>query len=277
MLSGLCLSKDTRMKLHHLDGIEGIILDMDGVLWTDTRPIGDLPAIFARLKALGLRVVVATNNSTRSADQHQEKLARLGVLLEPWQVVSSSMAVVDYLSHRFPSGGEVYVIGEENLKIALAKAGFHHHPDAEGLPLAVVAGLDYALTYDKLRQAALYIRAGVPFIGTNPDRTLPTPEGIIPGAGAVLAALVACTDMEPLLMGKPEPPLYQLALERLGTLPRHTLAVGDRLETDILGGQRIGCLTALVLSGISTSEQASHWTPQPDIIIRDLTSLLWSK
>jgi len=264
-----------KMNLHHLDGIKGVILDMDGVLWTDTSPIGNLPAIFARFKELDLRVVVATNNSTRSADQHREKLARFGVSLEPWQVVSSSMAVVNYLSHHYPSGGEVFVIGEDNLKNALAEAGFSHQPDLGGKILAVVAGLDYSLTYEKLRRASLLIRDGVPFIGTNPDRTLPTPEGIIPGAGAVLAALVAATDVTPILMGKPEPPLYQLALERLGTAPGETLAIGDRLETDVLGGQRIGCRTALVLSGISTREQAVHWVPQPEMIAPDLTGLLW--
>jgi 4-nitrophenyl phosphatase len=114
----------------------------------------------------------------------------------------------------------------------------------------------------------------VPFYATNPDKTFPTPEGLIPGAGAILAALVTASDVEPIIAGKPNPTLYEFALEKLGTSPEETLAVGDRIETDILGAQRAGLKTALVLSGIATREEGEDWQPAIDIIVPELGELL---
>jgi 4-nitrophenyl phosphatase len=138
----------------------------------------------------------------------------------------------------------------------------------------VVAGMDRKLTYDKLRRATLLIRAGAPFIGTNPDKTFPVPEGLIPGAGSILAALETATGVTPLIMGKPSPAMYEVALMRLGTSPAETLVIGDRLETDIEGAQKIGCRTGLVLSGVTTAVQARLWKPQPDIIAENLESIV---
>jgi 4-nitrophenyl phosphatase len=118
------------------------------------------------------------------------------------------------------------------------------------------------------------IRKGLPFIGTNPDVTFPSADGITPGAGAILAALQAASGVAPEIAGKPERPMYDQALARLGTRPEETISVGDRLETDIDGGQRLGLRTALVLSGISTREEAQAWQPRPDLIAEDLTQLL---
>lgn len=134
--------------------------------------------------------------------------------------------------------------------------------------------MDRKISFEKMRRATLLVRSGVPFYGTNPDRTFPTPEGLIPGAGSILGALEIATDVTPIIAGKPNPTLYEFALERLGTKPVETLAVGDRLETDILGGQRLGCPTALVLSGIATREEANSYTPAIDFIVPDLSDLL---
>ncbi len=112
------------------------------------------------------------------------------------------------------------------------------------------------MTYQKLSRATLHIRAGAPFYGTNPDKTFPTPQGLVPGAGSILAAIEAATDVKPIIIGKPQPAMMYMALEKLGTLPEETLVVGDRLETDIAAGQAAGCKTALVLSGVSTKQQA---------------------
>jgi len=125
-----------------------------------------------------------------------------------------------------------------------------------------------------LKTASLLVRSGAPFIATNPDKTLPTPVGLVPGAGTLVAAVQTATDVAPYYVGKPAPELYNLALERLGTSPVNTLVVGDRLETDIAGAQALGCLTALVLSGATTAEMAAGWRPAPDCIARDLADLL---
>ncbi len=251
--------------------IKALILDMDGVLWRGHQPLVDLPAFFARARTRGLRVVLATNNATRDAGQTLETLRGFGVELEPWQVVTSAMAMAYQLQQRFPQGGPVYVVGEPALVNTLREAGFH--PAQENV-LAVVAGLDRGLTYDKIRIANNLIRAGAPFYGTNPDTTFPAPDGIYPGAGSVLAAIQTASETVPMVAGKPFATIFAFSLQRLGTLPEETLVVGDRLDTDILGGQRAGCRTALVLSGISTPEEALAWKPRPDLVAADLDEIL---
>lgn len=252
---------------------------MDGVLWRDSQPMLDMPAFFAGVDELGIKVVFATNNGTRSVEMYLEKLAGFGVQAQPWQIVTSALATAAYLSQRFPQGGPVYVVAEAGVQQALQAKGFEiiddrHSEAAAKACIAVVAGMDRAFNYEKMARAALLIRAGVPFIGTNIDVTFPSPRGLVPGAGALLALLEAATSVSPIVIGKPEPYLYEFALERLGTPPAATLAVGDRLETDILGGQRTGCPTLLVLTGVTTAEQAAAWQPPPDLILPNLADLL---
>jgi len=253
----------------------GLILDMDGVLWRDSDQIGDLSSIFARIADRALRVVLCTNNSTRTAEQYLEKLGGFGVKLELWQIITSSGALAHALRQRFPEGGKVYILGEDGLSAALHAAGFQPVSDGDSAgALAVAMGMDRAITFAKLREATLLIRAGAPFYATNPDRTFPTPEGLIPGAGALIAALVTATDVDPIVVGKPQPAMLELAIERLETPREQTFVVGDRLETDIAAGQAVGCPTALVLSGVSTRAMAKAWRPQVELIAQDLAELV---
>ncbi len=251
--------------------LKALILDMDGVLWREDEPIGNLPEIFRRIEQRGLQVTLATNNATKTVDQYLQKLGGFGVVLRPAQIVNSPQAVANYLRQRYPSGGGVYVLGEDGLHQAIQESGFHHRQHDV---LAVVAGMDRRLTYEKLARASLLIRSGALFIGSNPDRTYPTPEGLAPGAGAILAAIEAATDQQPLILGKPAPEMYRIAMQRMNAAPENTLVVGDRLETDIAGAQQLGCRTGLVLSGVTTPEAAQEWVPAPDYIARDLAVLL---
>ena len=254
-----------------LPHLRGLILDMDGVLWKDNESIGDLKSVFQKIEHLGLTTVLATNNATRTVDQYQDKVRSFGLELEPWQFVNSAHATVNYLQKQYPGGGPIFIIGSEALIDTLSGAGYYY---SEGNVMAVVAGMDRVLTYEKLSHATLLIRSGVPFIGTNPDRTFPTPIGLVPGTGAILAALQAACDQEPIICGKPAPEMYLVAMQRMNTLPEETLVVGDRAETDIIGAQAIRCRCALVLSGVTTVEQAKAWSPSPDIIAADLTEVL---
>jgi len=250
---------------------QALILDMDGVLWRGSQPLGDLPTIFEKIRLLGLRALLATNNATLSRDDYLEKLRKYGVELERWQIVNSADATAHFLKQKFPTGGPVFIVGENGLARTLAEAGFY---PAEADVLAVVAGMDRQLSYAQLGSAARAIRTGALFIGTNPDRTYPTPDGLLPGAGAVLAFLQAASDADPVIIGKPSPEMYWVALERLQTPPEATLIVGDRLDTDILGAQAIGAQTALVLSGVSDEKSARSWLPAVDYIANDLSALL---
>ena len=251
--------------------IQALILDMDGVLWRGSEAIGDLHAIFKRIIAMGLKIIFATNNGSRTIPQYIDLLASFGVQAEPWQVISSAIAATDFLCTHFPKGGPVYIIGEQGILEACNERGFYQ---SESGALAVIVGIDRKLTYDKLKAATLLIRSGVPFIGTNPDKTFPTPQGLVPGAGAILASIETATSVAPIIVGKPEPAMYKIALQRLNSPAEAVLVVGDRPETDIAGAQLIGCRTALVLSGVTDASQAHKWQPAPDLIMKDLETLI---
>jgi 4-nitrophenyl phosphatase len=251
--------------------IKALILDMDGVLWKDKVEIVDLQQLFQEFSNRHLGVVLATNNATRSVLQYQQKLAGFGVEIETWQIVNSPMAAAFLLKQRIPDGGPVYVVGAQGLKDQLAEQGFYH---SEEKAIAVVAGLDMEFTYAKMAKANRFIRSGALFVGTNPDVTYPTPEGLAPGAGSVIAAIETASETKPLIAGKPFPAMMEIALSRLGTKPEETLVIGDRLDTDILGGQRVGCHTALVLSGVSTAGEAAAWDPKPDWILPNIAALV---
>lgn len=256
--------------------INALILDMDGVLWRDTAPIGDLPAIFEHLQKRKIRVALASNNSTKTVNEFLEKLSGFGVKLGDWQILTASIATAVVLGKHFPDGGSIFVIGENGIRRSLEEAGFIviTDPEDDTEPIAVVLGLDWQINYPKLRRATLHIRNGVPFYGTNPDKTYPTPEGLVPGAGSLQAALESATGVSPIVIGKPSALMMEMALERLGTAPNQTMVIGDRLETDISAGQAAGCKTALVLSGVATRAQLKNWEPSPDMIADDLSTLL---
>jgi len=204
-------------------------------------------------------------------EYYQEKLEKFGVLIDSPIIVTSALAAAYALKRRWPMGGVVYIVGEIGLRKALQDNGFNSdNEDA----LAVVAGLDRNLTYNTLKIASRLIRQGAAFYGTNPDKTFPTPEGLAPGAGTILAALEAASGIAPIVIGKPSPILFESALEKLQTRPQETLVIGDRLDTDILGGKRAGMRTALVLSGVSSQEDLANWHPKPDLVAHSLAELV---
>lgn len=255
--------------------IKALILDMDGVIWKADAPIGDLPSIFKRIRERGLKYVFATNNSTKTSGQYAARLKEFGVDAEPWQVITSSQAVAHAVAQKFPRGTKVFIIGEDGLRLPLEGEGFEivsveNAQQAE----VVVMGFDRSINFAKGSEAALLVRNGIPFYATNMDKTFPTPRGQIPGAGAWISVITTATGIQPIIAGKPFPFLMEFALEKLDTTKAETLVVGDRLETDIAAGQAVGCPTALVLSGVSTSEQAEAWEPPPTIIVQSLSELV---
>jgi 4-nitrophenyl phosphatase len=256
--------------MQRLRAIRNLIIDMDGVLYLGDQPMPGLGAFFGLLQQQGIRYQLVTNNSTLTPGMYVEKLARMGVTVKVSEVLTSSLGVANYLLSHYPRGSRVYAIGEEGLTDALQEAGLvlsHRQP------VAVVVGLDRDITYAKLRQAALLIRSGVPFVATNPDATLPVPEGQVPGSGSIVAAVVAATDRQPLFIGKPEPFLMEQAMQRMGALAESTAAVGDRPETDVLSAQRAGILSILTLSGVTDSARLATFDIHPDIVVQDIQTL----
>lgn len=261
--------------------IQGLILDMDGVLWRGDTPIGNLPEIFSTIRERRWKFSLATNNATLSVSQYLEKLSRFGVELSAHQIVNSAQATAHFLQKRYPEGGKVYVVGEKGLVDTLEESGFaclslqlsQLKADQNEI-IAVVVALDRQVTFEKLTIASRLILSGSLFLGTNPDPTYPSADGLIPGAGSLIAAIQAATGTKPFIIGKPFPEMYRVALERMQLSPANCLVVGDRLETDIAGGQQLGCQTALLLSGVTSPEAAQRWQPAPDWISSDLTQLL---
>jgi 4-nitrophenyl phosphatase len=253
-------------------GIKAVILDMDGVLWKDSEPIGDLPTIFQRFSDENISLVLATNNATRTVSQYLQKIKHMGVVLSEDQIVTSGQAVIYYLRKTYPSGSMVYVVGSDGLKSIVTEAGFSLD---ENNAAAVVVGVDRDISYNKIRIASKLIREGAEFIGTNPDKTFPTPRGLEPGAGSIIASVAAAAEKEPVYVGKPGKIMMDLSLSRLqGITKEQVLQVGDRLDTDIAAGQNYGCLTAVVLSGVTSLVMAQQWRPEPDFIYNDLAEIV---
>jgi 4-nitrophenyl phosphatase len=256
--------------LDKLRSIKRFIIDMDGVLYRGHEPVPGAKEFLKYLQEQGVPFMLATNNSTLTPNQYVAKLSAMNIEVTNDHILTSGQATAMYLSEIAPPSARLYAIGEEGLFSALEKQGFLiTDRDAD----FVVVGMDRQLTYEKLRIACLAIGAGASFIGTNPDTTLPTELGLVPGNGAVLAALEAATNISPLIVGKPQPILLQLAMEKLGASPDHTAIIGDRLETDISGGKEVGLTTILVLTGISDREESETSPFQPDLVFDDIGHL----
>ncbi len=249
---------------------EAAILDMDGVLWRSDQPLCDLNLLFNNFSANHIKVILATNNATGTVDFYLEKIKSMGAQLESWQIVSAAMATAYLLKSYFPNGGPVFIIGSPALNSTLADYGFFH---SKNQPLAVIAGMDREITYEKIHEASAFVRMGLPFFGTNPDPTYPTPNGLAPGAGTCIAAVEAAAGKKALLAGKPNTYLFTVAMDRCKSKPETTLVVGDRIETDILGGIKAGCKTALVLTGISSQDDLGKWDFKPDLVINNIMDL----
>jgi 4-nitrophenyl phosphatase len=248
----------------------GLLVDLDGVVYHGDRVLPGAPPFFRFLRERGIPFLLTTNNSTLGPHQYVEKLARMDIDVADHDVLGSADATASYLRQQGPTGARVYVIGEEGLKSSI---------EAAGLVLAdtdvqyVVVGLDRDLTYQKLTTAVRLVRGGAHFVGPNPDTTLPMDDGVIPGAGSFQAAITAASGVRPLIIGKPEPTMLLIGCERIGTAPADTAILGDRLDTDIVGGQRAGLQTILVLTGVSTLSDVDNSEVKPKYVFADLPEL----
>jgi len=240
-----------------LNNIKAIVSDMDGVLWRGNQPLPGMNALFDFFCQEKIAFALATNNSRKTPDDYIHKLASMGVQgIERHHIVTSGTATASYLQAAYPSGAGLFVVGGDGLKQILVQAGFALvEEDAE----AVVCGIDFDLTYSKMRTATLQIRRGARFIGTNPDVSFPSPAGLVPGAGSILALLQAASGVAPAIIGKPQRAMFEAVLRQLGTQPAETLMIGDRIGTDIQGAQALGFKTALVMTGVETDNYEAKY------------------
>ena len=269
--------QDYKANLPKLDltNIQGIICDMDGVLWRGQEPLEGFRDFFTFIHKHDLCYVLVTNNSSRTPVQYAHKLSQLGVDVAEEHILNSAVSAAYYVAGLSP-GATVYPIGGPGVMDALTQYGLQLCDEDADQVDYVVVGWDQKLTWQKLAAATRFILKGAQFIGTNPDLTFPLEESLAPGNGAQLAALLAATDVQPVVTGKPEALLYQQAMNRMVTTPETTLVIGDRLDTDILGGIRLGNPTAMVLTGVSGLDALQRSSIRPSAVYKDLPQLLTS-
>ncbi len=249
--------------------ITHLIIDMDGVLYHGDRPMPGLDTFMEFLRDKQIKFVLATNNSTQTPQEYVDKLAGMNVSISPKEILTSGQAAARYLACEYLDGTRVHVFGSPALKQALVDQGFRLGDEAVEI---VVASMDRKVTYEKLNRATLLIREGARFIATNLDPTVPSEDGLLPGTGSLVAALETASGVKAQVIGKPEPTMYQLAIQEMDASPATTAVIGDRADTDILGGKQAGLMTICVLSGASNREDAE--AIQADWIFDDISHLL---
>ncbi len=257
-----------------LPAVGGLLIDLDGVLYTGGEPIPGGADFLAAARRHGLPFLLVTNNSTTSSAKVAERLAGMGIDVSPAEILTSSEAAAAYAAAKGPKDARALVVGEAGLRETLVAAGLQVVEDGESVDW-VVAGLDRSFDYARLTAATRAIRGGARFLATNVDALLPVEGGaVLPGAGSIVAAIATVTGTQPTIAGKPSPALFQRGLQRLGNLaPGDAAMVGDRIDTDILGAQAAGLRTILVLSGVSTAEEAATLDPPADAVLDRLASL----
>ncbi len=251
-----------------------LILDLDGTLLRGNIPLPGIQELFGLIHSRQIPFLILTNNATRSPEDYQRKLSDHGIHIQASKILTAGMATAVYLQKEFKPGSRLYMIGQLALRTELENAGFIIVPDASEDVKAVVVGGDPGLTYAKLKDAGLHLQRGARLVGTNPDVVYPTEEGLVPETGTTLAALQAASDVNATVIGKPSPALFNLAVERLDSDPEHTFVIGDRLETDIIGGIHAGLRTILITTGVDTRAGIEDKGIHPDWVVDSLIELM---
>lgn len=248
---------------------------MDGVLYRGRVPLPGVVDLFNALTLRGIPYLLATNNSMATPASYVLRMAEMGVAVTESQIQTSATATRDYLIGEIDPGSRILIVGMPALAEQIfTGTSFQQVSDDPGEQIdAVVVGLDLEFTYAKLRRASDAIREGAKYVATNADATLPHETGMQPGAGSVVAALSTASGRSPIVVGKPETLMMLKGIEQLGVRPEEAMMVGDRLDTDILSGNRAGLKTALVLTGVSQRPDLAHAAVLPDYVFADLPAL----
>ena len=251
-----------------------LLLDLDGVVYIGASPIPGAPEALQRAKQAGAHLAYVTNNASRTPAAVAALLSGMGAPATPQDVVTSAQAAARLLADKLPPQSKVLVIGSTGLRLAVRERGLIPVSSASEHPLAVVQGYGPGLDYSAFAEGCVAVRAGAIFVATNPDSTLPGPRGSVPGNGSLLRVIAHAAGVEPVVAGKPQPPLHRESVIRTGA--RHPLVIGDRLDTDIEAGYNTGTDSLLVLTGVDTPRSVVLAPPhrRPTYIAATLDALL---
>jgi 4-nitrophenyl phosphatase len=246
-----------------------VIFDLDGVVYRGDQVVAGAAALVKALRGRGTLVSFATNNSMTTREGYVTRLAAMGIAALAGEIVTSTSATIDHLRLHLPEVQSVMAVGAPGMLSELHAARFDAlaaddaaPPSYEGGPLpatcdAVIVGLDLEFDYRRLAIGSSALRAGARFIATNADMRYPTPSGFLPGAGSIVAALQAASGMAPMIIGKPEPAMFQAIIERAGVAPAEALAIGDNPDADIVAARLAGIASILVLTGVVDAAAAN--------------------
>jgi len=242
---------------------KSFILDMDGVVYNGPQLIDGAKKFFNRLTHGNFKFLFLTNNSYYTPLELRNRLAGLGIDVSEDHFYTSAMATASFLRVQRPDGCSAYVIGGKGVLEELEKTGIRitsTNPDY------VIVAETEEYDYSKIIEATLLIQNGAKFIATNQDLTGPSPRGPVPACGALVAPIEKVTGVAPYFLGKPNPVMMFLARKKLGVHSANCFMIGDRMDTDILGGLESGMTTCLVLSGLTTSDIMRKFPYQPDYV-----------
>jgi 4-nitrophenyl phosphatase len=255
--------------------MRGLMIDLDGVVYMGHEPIAGAAGFLGEARRRGLPFLLVTNNSTTSPELVAQRLSGMHIDVEPHEILTSAQAAVAYVRAHSEGKTRVRVIGEAGLRQAAEAEGLEVFEDGEAHVDWVVAGLDRAFDYHKLTAATRDILGGARFVATNADALLPVEGGnVLPGAGSIVGAIQIATAVDPIVVGKPEPGLFEHGLRRLGDMqPGEVAMIGDRLDTDVVGARRAGLRSVLVLSGVTTAQHVAESTIEADVVVADLAGV----
>ncbi len=256
-----------------LDGVDTILADLDGVIYKGAGAIPFAVESINAAVASGVRVGYITNNASRTDASVAEHLSGLGLTVAAEDVVTSPQAAMRLLADLVPAGSTILVVGGEGLTVELEKNGFVVTRSALDSPAAVVQGFAPTVGWEHLAEAAFALHTGIPWVATNTDWTIPVARGTAPGNGTLVSAVHTAVGRLPVVAGKPEVAMFTLAVERFAATK--AIVIGDRLDTDILGANRSGLESVLVLTGIDQAKQvlAAAVDQRPTYILDDLRQL----
>ena len=243
--------------------IKAWLMDMDGVLVHEEQAIPGADQFLSRLREHGVPFLVLTNNSIYTRRDLAARLRASGLDVPEESIWTSALATASFLEGQRP-GGSAFVIGEAGLTTALHEAGYTL---TERDPDYVVLGETRTYSFERLTRAIRLIEAGARFIATNPDPSGPSPAGTLPATGSVAALISTATGRQPYYVGKPNSLMMRSALNRLEAHSETTVMIGDRMDTDVIAGIEAGLATILVLSGVTTREEAERFPYRPSRIV----------
>jgi NagD protein len=250
--------------------IRSWLMDMDGVLVREEEAIPGADEFIARLRSLGIPFLLLTNNSIYTARDLAARLRNSGINVPEESIWTSALATARFLEDQRP-GGSAYVIGEAGLTTALHSAGYTL---TDRNPEYVVLGETRTYSFERITHAIRLIEAGSRFIATNPDATGPTIDGPLPATGSVAALISRATGVEPYFVGKPNPLMMRSALNAIDAHSETAAMIGDRMDTDVVSGLEAGMETILVLTGLTTGEDAERHPYRPSRIIDSIADLI---